>query len=1345
MKPVVFKSRVSIAGGLWTPKLTGDFQEGDPAKTTHTFEGDVAIKELSGRLRMFFANIKLEQRDRMLTDEERGKIKADYDEKIRILKAVRGEDEDEDEEDDSLDNQAALKRKEKYDTELRELIRAEERKPIALPKLYVFMSKKKPKTRMTDIHKAGSRIHTTSNAEGLFGREGTLGDFECSLKDVPDALYYLGLVIVKLPQDAPKTEEPIVYGFVKLQSSRTAKVRTGAALHISKVADSLVKIIAAQNIGEEKVTRKVEDAIKPLHVYREMATKAWQHFLLEPEEQIDCEKVLKMLDFCNIFLVDAQARRIVEAVERKGDGTLGIIEFENFLMAYDVLEQASTDLRILDTYDALKVDVDEVKELIEAIKNPKKGLKDRDKENTAEGDENAGSVSGANSPTATGSQATPRPKVPGTDNDSSTQAPAASGASVTSAVSKEQKKNQNHYFALDYSAFCEALQVMGVRGKSTAELIEAYCVATGCKEKDVVDTYMDLTEYKKAWLKLADLEEEMQVRGLKPEKGMLGAPRNRERLIRAINETEESYFANLAIVSEVIEKVKSDRRQKQDEAKRAANAVKERLMHEAQRFIAIRGQEKRLKVKAENEEKNKRKLEEKKLRVKLQEKQDEARKAKEKEAQEKRVEAEKLMQEEIRKRGLDRVKMTAQAYRVIPHSVYESAPARQNLKYALSVDFSQNQITYLPSKDFFFWMTEAKKVKLSQNRLQTLPDELTAMRNLQILEVSTNQLNHLPSTFGQLTSLQRLDISNNQLETFPDMSGCMNLRHLSAHSNVITTLPPSVASCFRLEFINLSKNQLQELPEDFEYLMNVVHLDVSSNRLTHLPERIGNCVKMTYLDARLNIMSGLPHSFGELKNLEVCNLDDNDIYIHPSRFNNMKTLKKFSMRNNKATGLHTDIGCCANLAYLDLTNNLISSLAPEVGLLDNLQELYLGGNKLGTLPPELGACTSLQKLDIHNNNIMGSLPEKLGLVKTLRELNVSQNNLEYLPRSLVAFTQMEAIFASACRLTRLPDTFHFLDNLQTLDISKNRITSFPRELLQMKTLRTLSVANNHISLLPQEIGGMTFLTDLDLHKNNLRALPVEFTDVLESVPEVNIKDNPWMDLPPRWGRLWSNKLTPDAAFGNDVAASLDFLYSMRAFYNTALDLWQRQGPLFVHHRKGLSEFTESLRKLLPFSWHTGLIPYIEFVYFQAKDSGTFPKWYEQSAVQLQKEADLREFLRPRKEEALRKIDEEMVHKEKVRAARYDVLPVARAVVAEKAYEEQRMNTVVLSALATKAHRETIKTTAVRLEKRANERDLEWDNEASEERERLLAKLSDSLGAVKKKAASMDVKQRRSKR
>lgn len=226
MHPVVFSTRVYEPGGLWTPKIGGVFVEGDPATSSYFVEGKVDIREMATHLKVFFQGIKMVKRKVVLLERQREEITKKYDDARASMKQqrkARGEEVSDSEEEE--DEEIKLAKKQKRDNDLQALFKEEENKEVPLPKLYVYMCKKKPRARMIDIHKSGSRVHIYSRSDGLFGREGTLDNFEASLKDVPDALEYLGIVIVKLPTDAPKTEEPVVYGFAKLQSARTIKVR----------------------------------------------------------------------------------------------------------------------------------------------------------------------------------------------------------------------------------------------------------------------------------------------------------------------------------------------------------------------------------------------------------------------------------------------------------------------------------------------------------------------------------------------------------------------------------------------------------------------------------------------------------------------------------------------------------------------------------------------------------------------------------------------------------------------------------------------------------------------------------------------------------------------------------------------------------------------------------------------------------------------------------------------------------------------------------------------------------------------------------------------------------------
>ena len=168
-------------------------------------------------------------------------------------------------------------------------------------------------------------------------------------------------------------------------------------------------------------------------------------------------------------------------------------------------------------------------------------------------------------------------------------------------------------------------------------------------------------------------------------------------------------------------------------------------------YIAVRNQEKRIQKKLEEEEKNKKRLEEKALRSKLLEKQNDAKLSQQAAISELREQSEAVRQQEIKKRGWNRIDHTMKRYREIPLNQYDNEDGRSLLSYAVIIDYSRNLLASLPSSSFMFWMQSVRKLKLSQNKLTKLPDELCDVRQLEALELDSNKLLELPIDIGHLT------------------------------------------------------------------------------------------------------------------------------------------------------------------------------------------------------------------------------------------------------------------------------------------------------------------------------------------------------------------------------------------------------------------------------------------------------------------------------------------------------------------------------------------------------------------------------------------------------------------
>lgn len=108
-------------------------------------------------------------------------------------------------------------------------------------------------------------------------------------------------------------------------------------------------------------------------------------------------------------------------------------------------------------------------------------------------------------------------------------------------------------------------------------------------------------------------------------------------------------------------------------------------------------------------------------------------------------------------------------------------------------------------------VTSLEKLLLHQNQIAAIPQNFTALTNLQLLRLNNNKIEHFPERFAlpklrmlelqdnqvselscisDLTALRTLNLKNNQLFNFPDYSfqNLTNLKTLEISDNEITTL-----------------------------------------------------------------------------------------------------------------------------------------------------------------------------------------------------------------------------------------------------------------------------------------------------------------------------------------------------------------------------------------------------------------------------------------------------------------------------------------------------------------------------------------------------------------------------
>ncbi len=160
--------------------------------------------------------------------------------------------------------------------------------------------------------------------------------------------------------------------------------------------------------------------------------------------------------------------------------------------------------------------------------------------------------------------------------------------------------------------------------------------------------------------------------------------------------------------------------------------------------------------------------------------------------------------------------------------------------------------------------TNAAELVLFGEGLDSLPEGISELTNLQSLDVGSNKLGELPEWLGRLSNLHSLDVGDNPLGELPEWLGRMNdLRSLAVWGNQLGELPDGLGRLSNLQSLDVSYNQLGELPEWLGRMSNLQSLFADGNKIESLPTSIGRLGKLKSLGIDTNPLSRLPPGVGK--------------------------------------------------------------------------------------------------------------------------------------------------------------------------------------------------------------------------------------------------------------------------------------------------------------------------------------------------------------------------------------------------------------------------------------------------------------------------------------------------
>ncbi|XP_066582392.1 leucine-rich repeat-containing protein 40-like [Prorops nasuta] len=280
-----------------------------------------------------------------------------------------------------------------------------------------------------------------------------------------------------------------------------------------------------------------------------------------------------------------------------------------------------------------------------------------------------------------------------------------------------------------------------------------------------------------------------------------------------------------------------------------------------------------------------------------------------------------------------------------------------------------------------------KILTLGHNKIETVPEDMMKLINLEVLDLSYNKITSIPNFIGILPKLKKFSIDGNNIKNvrndiircgtsrivrhirqnaiglninapdymqtennkFPDKYRMKSTKLLSLVGQGLVLIPDDVienALAAEVTIIDISKNKLTELSSKFSSIKTVIELKLSSNSFNSIPDWLGENYKyLQYLDLSRNHFNSLPRSMDLLVKLREIDISYNKFAEMPECLGDIENLEIIIANDNQISHINIPLLTKLNrLATLNLSNNNIGYVPPELGKLTNLRILELSGN-----------------------------------------------------------------------------------------------------------------------------------------------------------------------------------------------------------------------------------------------------------------------------------------------------------------------------------------------------------------------------------------------------------------
>lgn len=221
------------------------------------------------------------------------------------------------------------------------------------------------------------------------------------------------------------------------------------------------------------------------------------------------------------------------------------------------------------------------------------------------------------------------------------------------------------------------------------------------------------------------------------------------------------------------------------------------------------------------------------------------------------------------------------------------------------IKLNTNNLIEIPNK--MHLLKQVEELRLTRNiyktgdGLQNIPQSISSLNKLKILDLRGNPLNGVPLSVCNLKNLTELNLESCNILSMPlEITSLTSLNRLSLDNNKIKD--PELYYFSTVKYLSIVNNGIQSVRAILPAQM--VTLDMSENFLESLKETFFHdscCLEKLYL--RENLLTHLPASISKLPKLKVLDVSKNEIGKLQESICQLKSLIFFNISYNALTAL----------------------------------------------------------------------------------------------------------------------------------------------------------------------------------------------------------------------------------------------------------------------------------------------------------------------------------------------------------------------------------------------------------------------------------------------------------